>query len=101
MTQYNVIYDASSGLQYLFETGAISVPLVLPTVQVIAGTGLSGGGVLSGNVTVSLSSTTLGELFTPVATDPSSPVEGQVWYNTTTHAWKGYNGTATKTFTVS
>lgn len=29
-----------------------------------------------------------------VASDPVSPTEGQVWYNTTTHQWVGYNGTS-------
>ena len=26
--------------------------------------------------------------------DPGSPVEGQLWYNSTEKQWKGYNGTA-------
>jgi hypothetical protein len=29
-----------------------------------------------------------------VASDPGSPTEGQVWYNTTTHQWIGFNGTS-------
>lgn len=28
-----------------------------------------------------------------LASDPGSPVEGQIWYNTTTKQWAGYNGT--------
>jgi len=36
-----------------------------------------------------------------LASDPGSPLEGQVWYNTTTGSLKFYNGTATKTVTVS
>src|SRR4029077_4413602 len=39
--------------------------------------------------------------FPLVAADPGSPVEGQVWYNTTTHLWKGYNGSAVRTFTTT
>jgi len=35
------------------------------------------------------------------ASDPSNPVEGQVWYNTTSGTIKGYNGSSTVTFTVS
>ena len=31
---------------------------------------------------------------TTVATDPGSPVEGQIWYNSTTHQFIGYNGTS-------
>ena len=36
-----------------------------------------------------------------LATDPTNPVEGQVWYNTTTNKMKGYNGTSNVTFTSS
>ena len=36
-----------------------------------------------------------------LASDPSSPLEGQVWYNTTTNLLKYYNGTAVKTVTTS
>lgn len=28
-----------------------------------------------------------------LASDPGSPAEGQIWYNTTTKQWVGYNGT--------
>lgn len=27
------------------------------------------------------------------ASDPSTPVEGQIWYRSDTHQWSGYNGT--------
>ena len=36
-----------------------------------------------------------------IAGDPSNPVEGQVWYNSTTATLKGYNGTSNVTFTAS
>ena len=36
-----------------------------------------------------------------VASDPSNPTEGQVWYNTTTAVLKFYNGSATETVTAS
>jgi len=36
-----------------------------------------------------------------IAGDPSNPVEGQVWYNTSTNTLKGYNGTTNVTFTDS
>jgi len=36
-----------------------------------------------------------------LASDPSNPVEGQVWYNTTTSTLKGYNGTSNVTFTAT
>lgn len=36
--------------------------------------------------------------FPSVDTDPAAPVEGQVWYNTTDHVWKGYNGTDVGSF---
>jgi hypothetical protein len=34
---------------------------------------------------------------TKVASDPGSPTEGQVWYNTTSGDLKFYNGTTNKT----
>ena len=36
-----------------------------------------------------------------LAADPSNPVEGQVWYNTSTNTHKGYNGTSNVTFTAT
>tara|TARA_R100001530_G_scaffold135170_1_gene111713 strand:- start:885 stop:1037 length:153 start_codon:yes stop_codon:yes gene_type:complete len=36
-----------------------------------------------------------------VASDPSNPVEGQVWYNTATGLLKYYDGSTTKTVTTS
>lgn len=95
---YNVVYDASAGLQYAFPTGYIAL-----TTQNNALTALTGDVTATGpgSAAASLSAARLAEIFVPVASDPVSPVEGQVWYNTTTHLWKGYNGTAVKTFTVS
>ena len=37
--------------------------------------------------------TALNLVITIVATDPVSPVEGQLWYNSTVHQWKGKNNT--------
>jgi len=36
-----------------------------------------------------------------LASDPSNPVEGQVWYNSTSATLKGYNGTSNVTFTAT
>ena len=36
-----------------------------------------------------------------LASDPSNPVEGQVWYNTTTNVIKGRNNSATVTFAAT
>ena len=36
-----------------------------------------------------------------IAGDPANPVEGQVWYNTTSNTLKGYNGTSNVTFTAT
>jgi len=36
-----------------------------------------------------------------IAGDPANPVEGQVWYNSTTSTLKGYNGTSNVTFTAT
>tara|TARA_Y100000310_G_C20360390_1_gene658692 strand:- start:108 stop:260 length:153 start_codon:yes stop_codon:yes gene_type:complete len=42
-----------------------------------------------------------GILIQTIAGDPSNPVEGQVWYNSTSTTLKGYNGTTNVTFTAS
>ena len=36
-----------------------------------------------------------------LASDPSNPVEGQVWFNTTTQTMKGQNNAGVVTFTAS
>jgi len=36
-----------------------------------------------------------------LASDPSSPLTGQIWYNTATGLLKFYNGSSTQTITVS
>ena len=36
-----------------------------------------------------------------LSADPSNPVEGQIWYNTTSNTLKGYNGSSNVTFTSS
>jgi hypothetical protein len=36
-----------------------------------------------------------------LASDPSSPLTGQLWFNTTTGVLKFYNGSSTQTITVS
>ena len=36
-----------------------------------------------------------------LASDPSSPLTGQIWYNTTSGVLKYYNGSAVKTVTTS
>lgn len=37
-------------------------------------------------------------IFQVVATDPASPTNGQVWYNSTGNVFKGFQGGAVKTF---
>lgn len=39
--------------------------------------------------------------YNTVSSDPGSPVDAQVWYNTTSNAFKGEANGVTKTFTVS
>ena len=39
--------------------------------------------------------------FPTVASDPASPTNGQVWYNSTSTTFKGYQNGAVKTFTVA
>ncbi len=42
-----------------------------------------------------------GIVIATLTADPATPVEGAVWYNSTSHAWRGYNGTAKGTFTFT
>lgn len=39
--------------------------------------------------------------FEPLSSDPGSPSEGQLWFNTTSSLFKGYKNSTTVTFTVS
>lgn len=60
---------------------------------------LQGINKLNGN-TVALTSTVAAlPVVTVMAGDPMSPTEGQMWYDTGTHTWRGYNGTDKGTFT--
>jgi hypothetical protein len=36
-----------------------------------------------------------------LSADPSNPVDGQMWYNTTSGTLKTYNGSATQTVTAT
>lgn len=36
-----------------------------------------------------------------IAGDPASPTEGEMWYNSTSHTWKGRKNGSTVTFTTS
>lgn len=51
---------------------------------------------LTGNDTTDIltNKTLTNPIITNVSSDPVSPVEGQIWYNTTTHQYMGYNGTS-------
>ena len=41
-----------------------------------------------------------GQTVQVIAGDPANPVEGQVWYNSSTNVLKAYDGTSTVTFTT-
>ena len=45
-------------------------------------------------------STLHGQVIQMIAGDPANPVEGQVWYNSTSNVLKAYDGTSTVTFTT-
>jgi hypothetical protein len=36
-----------------------------------------------------------------VAGDPTSPTEGQIWYDSSSHTWRGRKASTTVTFTTS
>jgi len=45
-------------------------------------------------------STLHGQTIQTIAGDPANPVEGQIWYNSTSNVLKAYDGTSTVTFTT-
>ena len=45
-------------------------------------------------------STLAGQTIQVIARDPANPVEGQIWYNSTSNVLKGYDGSSTVTFTT-
>ena len=45
-------------------------------------------------------STLKGQTIQTIAGDPANPIEGQIWYNSTSNVLKAYNGSATVTFTT-
>jgi ABC-type transport system substrate-binding protein len=56
------------------------------------------GGAMTGGLDL----TAAGTFIVPIlAADPASPVNGQIWYNSTSNAFKGVVGGVVKTFTVS
>ena len=70
--------------QKLDVTGTVNATL-------FAGSGSSLTGIPNGTATA----------FTVVASDPASPSNGDVWYNSTTHLFKCRQSGSTKTFTVA
>ncbi len=70
--------------QKLDVTGTVNATL-------FAGSGSSLTGIPNGTTTA----------FTVVASDPASPANGDVWYNSTTHLFKCRQSGSTKTFTVA
>lgn len=55
---------------------------------------------INGTITTLTGTVNALPVVTVVATDPSSPTEGQVWYNTTGHVLKYFDGTTTQTVAV-
>ena len=41
-----------------------------------------------------------GQSIQMIAGDPANPVEGQIWYNSSSNVLKAYNGSSTVTFTT-
>lgn len=89
LTAYAVICGGTTG------TGAI---------QSIASVG-SAGQVLTSNGAGALptfqAAATTNTEFQQLSSDPGSPSDGQVWYNTTSDAFKGRANGSTVTFTVT
>ena len=91
------IYLSLAGTTNQISVGTSGSTITLSTPQNINSSasptfaGLTLTGTLTAtNQTLDIKNITI----TTVATDPGSPVEGQIWYNSTTHQFIGYNGTA-------
>jgi hypothetical protein len=53
------------------------------------------------DVTRDMNALLAGGAFPTVATDPSAPSDGQIWYNTTTHLFKGYKNGSVVVFNTT
>lgn len=90
-TAYAVIISGTDGLN---------------AFQNVSGLGTSGQ-VLTSTGTSSLPSwqaaptTSTNVVFQPMSSDPVSPIDGDVWFNTTSNAFKGQANSSTITFTVT
>jgi hypothetical protein len=84
----------NAGTQQEIATGTVSTP-DLRDDAVTPAKVLETGDYVVNSLTATTNVTALNLIVTVVASDPVSPVEGQAWYNSTTHQWKGYNGTST------
>lgn len=76
------------------------IATAVPT-QKLDVTGTVNATLLSGSGASITGVGTTSTAFRVVATDPASPANGDVWYNSTTHFFKGYMSGAVKTFTVA
>ena len=89
LTAYAVICGGTTS------TGVLqSIASVGTSAQVLTSNGAAALPTFQTAPTTTMSFQTLGS-------DPGSPTDGQVWYRTDTDEWKGYNGSATVTFTVT
>ena len=86
---------------------ASSTPMEVPVLQfVLAGTDLYLATTSHSNVTTSTDFTAAGWYHVNgtgverVATDPTSPSKGEIWFNTTTNILKYYDGTNTQTVQI-
>lgn len=96
-------FGADSALTYSSET--LTVPQVI-TDSIVGDTDL-GIGANTGPITITsnTSAWTLkadGSIVLPnLDEDPETPVEGAIWYDSMTHAWRGFDGTDIVTFDVT
>ena len=90
-------YLTLSGTTHQISVGTAGTTITLSTPQNIDSTASPtfAGITLTGTITATNQTLAIKNIdITGVASDPGSPTEGQIWYNTTTHQWVGFNGTS-------
>lgn len=105
--KYNIGSDTITSLASLpavLDVSAGTVPLVwiaIASDSIIAAQSNYGAGGHTYQY-VAAATTTYGAIVPPaLSVDPQTPATGAVWFNTSSHKWKGFDGSSVVTFTTT